>query len=91
MNRIIVDVREPEEYERLHIDGAVNMPPSEIMAGAPQLSNTPKDTEIILYCVSGSRSNVATNILRSHGFTNLINGINAQQVSVKFKLPLISQ
>lgn len=89
MNRIIVDVREKEEFERGHVQGAINIPPSEIIAGAPQLSNTPKSDEIILYCVSGSRSNVATNILKSHGFTKLINGINAQQVSVKYNLPII--
>lgn len=90
MKRIIIDVRENDEFERVHVSGAINMPPSEIMAGAPQLADTPKDSEIILYCVSGSRSNVATNILRSHGFTNLINGINAQQVSAKYGLDLIS-
>lgn len=90
MNRIIVDVREPEEYERLHVEGAINMPPSEIMAGAPQLVDTPKDSEIILYCVSGSRSNVATNILHTQGFTNLINGVNAQQVSAKYGIKLIN-
>lgn len=64
------------------------MPPSEIMAGAPQPADTPKDSESILYCVSGSRSNVATNILRTQGFMNLVNGINAQQVSARCGIKL---
>lgn len=91
MSRVIVDVREKDEFERMHVKDAINIPPSDILSGAPQLAGTPKDTEIVLYCVSGSRSNVATNILHSHGFTNLVNGINAQQVSVKYGLDIISQ
>lgn len=90
MDRIIIDVREKDEFERTHVKGAINMPPSEIMSGAPQLANVPKDSEIVLYCVSGSRSNVAMNILQSHGFTKLINGINAQQVSAKYGLDLVT-
>ncbi len=84
MNRIIIDVREPEEYESDHAEGAINIPPSEILAGATQLANIPKDTELVLYCVSGSRSNVCTNILKSYGYTNIINGVNKQQVKAKF-------
>lgn len=89
MNKVIVDVREREEFEKGHVQGAINIPPPEIIAGAPQLSNALKNDGIILYCVSGSRSNVAINILKSQGFTNLINGINAQQVSVKYGFPII--
>ena len=84
MSRVIIDVREPEEYEADHVDGAINIPPSEILAGAKQLANIPKDTELVLYCVSGSRSNVCTNILQSYGYTNIINGVNKQQVKAKF-------
>lgn len=84
MSRLIIDVREPEEYAMDHVDGAINIPPSEIMTGSPKLADIPKDTGLILYCVSGSRSNVSANILRSQGFTNIINGINKQQVKAKY-------
>jgi phage shock protein E len=84
VNRIIVDVREPIEYNSGHVEGAINIPPSELMAGAQLLNNVPKDTEIVLYCVSGSRSNVAKNILSGMGFTNLVNGINKQHVETKY-------
>ncbi|MEK7625912.1 MAG: rhodanese-like domain-containing protein [Patescibacteria group bacterium] len=84
MNRIFVDVREPEEYDKSHVDGAINIPPQQIMDGAKKLANTPKDTEIVLYCISGSRSNVSMNILKSLGFTNVINGINEQQVKARY-------
>ncbi len=86
MDRLIIDVREPEEYARGHVDGAINIPPSELMSGAEKLKNTPKDTELILYCVSGSRSNVAGHILQGQGFTNIVNGINQDQVKAKYNL-----
>jgi phage shock protein E len=84
MNRIIIDVREPSEYARDHVEGAVNIPPNELMEGAWQLKDVPKDTELILYCISGSRSRMSEMILRSQGFTNIINGINKQQVVARF-------
>lgn len=84
MKPIIIDVREPFEYQSGHVEGALNIPPSELMAGAAQLSDVDKDTPLILYCKSGSRSNVSIQILRGYGFTNLTNGINKQQVEAKY-------
>lgn len=84
MNRIFIDVREPYEYEVDTITGALNIPPAELLAGAKQLDGIAKDTELILYCKSGSRSNVSIQILRAMGFTNLVNGINSGQVKKKY-------
>ncbi len=84
MNRIIIDVREPLEYKMGHVKGAINIPPSKLTAGAEKLQNVPKDTELILYCLSGSRSNVAMNILKDLGYTNLVNGINKSHVKAKY-------
>lgn len=81
---MFIDVREPSEFAMGHVKGAVNIPPSMLMAGAKQLEGVPKDTELVLYCHSGSRSNVSINILRSMGYTNLVNGINKNQVSAKY-------
>lgn len=86
MNRIIIDVREPIEYERGHANGAINIPPAKIMAGAAELKDIPKDTELVLYCVSGSRSNASMHYLQQLGFTNLVNGINKQHVTAKYGL-----
>jgi phage shock protein E len=85
MQRVIIDVREPEEYKISHVDGAINIPPSRLLKGASELDDIPKDTEIILYCLSGSRSNVSINILKDLGFTNLINGINQSHVKTKYQ------
>lgn len=84
MDRMIIDVREPFEYKMGHADGAINLPPSKIMSGAEMLSDVPKDTELILYCRTGSRSAVAMNFLKDMGYTNVINGINKDHVSAKY-------
>ncbi len=62
MQRMFIDVREPFEFAMGHVKGAVNIPPSNLMSGAQELDGIPKDTELILYCLSGSRSNVSINI-----------------------------
>lgn len=82
--RIVIDVREPEDFTRDHVEGAINIPPAEIMNGAKQLEGIDKNTELILYCISGSRSNVCMNYLSSIGFNNVINGINKDQVRAKY-------
>ncbi len=84
MNYTVIDVREPDEYQTGHVVGALNIPPSELMQGAPQLNGLPKDSNIIVYCRTGSRSNVAMNILNSLGFTNIVNGINKERVEATY-------
>jgi phage shock protein E len=84
MSRVFVDVREPQEFALGHVEGAINMPPAALMAGAKELADMPKDTELVLYCVSGSRSNVSKQMLERMGYTNVVNGINKDQVRAKY-------
>lgn len=86
MNYVVIDVREPNEYANGHVKGALNIPPAELMSGSEKLNDIPKDAAIILYCISGSRSNVSKNIMESMGYTNITNGINKQHVETKFNL-----
>lgn len=81
---VIIDVREPFEYATGHVKGAINIPPEELMNGAKALDGIDKDTPLILYCRTGSRSNVSMNILGQMGYTNLTNGINQQHVEAKY-------
>ena len=90
MTRVFVDVREPQEFAAGHVKGAINIPPSSLMAGAKELADTPKDAELILYCVSGSRSHVSKQILERMGYSNVVNGINKDQVRAKYGLNDIS-
>lgn len=84
MKPIIIDVREPQEYAKGHVDDAINIPPSELMSGSEYINELDKDTPLVLYCVSGSRSNVALQLLKQQGFTNLTNGINADHVNKQY-------
>ena len=86
MTPIFIDVREPFEYAASHVQGALNIPPQQLMAGATPLANVPKDAPLVLYCRSGSRSNTSIHILQRLGYTNLTNGINQQQVEAKYGL-----
>ena len=86
MKRIFIDVREPFEFARGHVSGAINIPPAAIMRGAKELDDVEKDTELVLYCLSGSRSNAAMHYFRQLGFTNVVNGINKDQVRAKYSL-----
>lgn len=83
-NYVFIDVREPYEYETGHVKGAINIPPFDLMRGADELKDIPKDAPIVLYCHSGSRSNVAMHILKGMGYTNLTNGINQGQVEARY-------
>lgn len=84
MKPIIIDVREPEEFAKSHVNNAINIPPLELMKGSEYINGLDKDTPMILYCVSGSRSNVAIGLLKQQGFTNLTNGINADHVNKQY-------
>lgn len=85
MSRLIIDVREPYEYNMGHVKDALNIPPATLMRGLPsELADIPKDTEIILYCLSGARSGASIRILQQYGFTNLINGINKDHVKARY-------
>lgn len=86
VKRFIVDVREPFEYETGHVEGALNIPPSELMSGAAKLNGVDKDTELIVYCRTGSRSNASIQLLKQMGFTNLVNGINADHVAKNYNI-----
>lgn len=74
---VLLDVREPEEYQLGHLPGAVNLPQSDL---ATRLHELPRDRQVILVCQAGSRSLRAAQFLKQVGFTwvaNLAGGTNA--------------
>ena len=62
---MVVDVREPEEYQDGHIAQAKLIPLGELNL---HLAELPKDQEIVCVCASGSRSSVATRHLLGAGY-----------------------
>lgn len=64
----VVDVREPGEYKRGFIAGALNIPVSQIQQ---RLDEIPQDMTVLMYCQSGMRSKNAAGILTNKGYTQL--------------------
>lgn len=85
-HRLFIDVREPFEYDRDHVEGAINLPPADLLNGAHVLDGVDKDTELVLYCLSGARSNASMTYLKQMGYTNLVNGINKDHIRRKYKI-----
>lgn len=61
----IIDVRDPSEFVRGHVGGAVNIPLNSLRF---RLDEIPDDRDIWLYCLVGKRSYFASRILRQKGF-----------------------
>ena len=76
-NCIIVDVRRQDEFETVHIPGAVCIPNETIEEEAPAELPDP-DQIILIYCRSGNRSRQAAEKLASLGYANVyeFGGIN---------------
>jgi len=61
----ILDVRDPFEFKRGHVKGAVNIPLGFIRN---RIQEIPRDREIWTYCYEGKRSYFALRILKQNGF-----------------------
>jgi molybdopterin/thiamine biosynthesis adenylyltransferase/rhodanese-related sulfurtransferase len=68
---LLVDVREPAEYEIVNIPGAVLIPKGDIISGEA-LSRFPQDRQIVLHCRSGVRSAEALAVLKAAGFADAV-------------------
>lgn len=68
---LLIDVRERDEWDAGHIDGADHIALSWLMAG--NVPDMPKDQGIILYCHKGMRSLQAAQYLTGLGFSNIRN------------------
>ncbi len=68
---LLIDVREPSEWERGVAQGATLLPLSDLTGGRerwkPFLAET-ADRELLLYCASGGRSGMAARLLAGEGF-----------------------
>lgn len=66
----LLDVRTGEEFALGHIEGAVNVPNTELRG---RLAELPKDRFILIYCGVGIRGYLAERILRQNGWTSVAN------------------
>ncbi|HEY0665729.1 MAG TPA: rhodanese-like domain-containing protein [Gallionella sp.] len=77
---LLVDVREPGEFEHGHIGGAHLVPRGIIEAAAdtsypkhyPPLSGA-RDQQVVVYCATSGRSAMAAAVLQMMGYRNVLN------------------
>ena len=68
---LLVDVRTPEEFKAGHIDGAKNIPISEVEQRMGEFGA--KDGVVVVYCRSGRRSGLVKQTLDAAGFAAVHN------------------
>ncbi len=62
---LLIDVRTASEYRQRHINGAHNVP---LQILDKVYMHLPKEKEIVVYCRTGSRSEIAAAFLREQGW-----------------------
>jgi adenylyltransferase/sulfurtransferase len=86
---MLIDVREPVEWEIATIDGAVLIPKGEFLDGSA-LEKLPHDKPIVLHCKVGGRSAEVLAVLHGAGFSDAVHvggGINAWSLQVDPSTP----
>ncbi|ONI86071.1 adenylyltransferase/sulfurtransferase MoeZ [Saccharothrix sp. ALI-22-I] len=68
---LLVDVREPHEYEIVKIPGSVLIPKDRILSGEA-FAELPQDKPLVLHCKSGARSAEALAALHRAGFKDAV-------------------
>lgn len=67
---VLVDVRSPMEYEKHHIDGALNIPAPAVRTRYTELDPA---SRTIVICSTGHRSSMAASLLKQRGFAEVLN------------------
>ncbi|WP_327149990.1 adenylyltransferase/sulfurtransferase MoeZ [Nocardia sp. NBC_01329] len=86
----LIDVREPVEWDIVHIEGATLIPKDRILSGEA-LAELPQNRKIVLHCKTGVRSAEALAALKQAGFadaTHLQGGVIAWAHQVDPSLPV---
>ena len=85
---VLLDVREPWEYEKARIEGATLIPMREIPG---RIAEVDEDSVIVAICHHGGRSMQVAMYLEKQGFKrvhNLVGGIDAWSRTVDPAVPL---
>ena len=86
---VLLDCREQEEWDLVHIDGALLIPMSEIQQRVGELTKH-KDAHIVVQCHHGGRSLQVAHWLRNQGFDqsqSMRGGIDVWSQEIDSSLP----
>jgi rhodanese-related sulfurtransferase len=67
---VVLDVRTSEEFAAGHVPGSVNVPHDQVESRLAELAGA-KDKDVVLYCRSGRRAQMAADVLAQAGFRRL--------------------
>jgi len=84
---ILLDVREPWEFERARIEGSLHVPMREIPG---RLGEIDADREVVAICHHGGRSMQVAMFLEKNGFSrvhNLVGGVDGWSRTVDPSIP----
>jgi rhodanese-related sulfurtransferase len=84
---LLLDVREPWEYQTCHLENALLMPMNEVPARQQELDT---ETPIVCICHHGARSMAVAAFLERQGFTDVTNlegGMHAWATQVDRNMP----
>ncbi|MFK7816000.1 MAG: rhodanese-like domain-containing protein [Gammaproteobacteria bacterium] len=85
---VLLDVREPWEYERCHIDNSKLIPMREVPSAMQDLD---PDEEIVVICHHGIRSRAVANYLTQNDYSKVINlstGIDGWARDIDVSMPI---
>jgi rhodanese-related sulfurtransferase len=93
---LVVDVREPAEYDAMHIRGSLNVPRGILESACewdyeetePELVRA-RDREIVVVCRSGYRSVLAANSMQVLGYSNVASLQTGLRGWKDFEQPLV--
>jgi rhodanese-related sulfurtransferase len=85
---LLLDVRSQAEFDSGHIRDARHLPQEQV-AGAAETLKKYKEKVIVACCESGMRSGAAARVLRTQGFTKVVNLRGGLQAWRAENLPLV--
>lgn len=95
---LLVDIREPYEFEAMHIAGSINVPRGVLETACeynyeetvPVLADA-RDRQVVLVCRSGNRSVFAAQVLQQLGFQQPLSLKTGLRGWNDFEQPLVDQ
>jgi hydroxyacylglutathione hydrolase len=85
---LVLDIRNPREWETKHIYGSVNIPLNHLQE---RIMEIPRGRRIAVHCAGGYRSSIAAGILHQYGITHLIEMAGGLAAWEAAQLPVVSQ
>ena len=84
---VLIDVREPWEWEQARVAGAVLIPLAEVPG---RIAEIPDDRDVYVHCRLGGRSAKAVDFLHEHGRPRAINVVGGLEGWQEAGLPIES-